>query len=56
MNIFKKVSSIVWGLGHVSGANLNPAVTLALLVTGEINIFKVFFYIPCQMLGKKLSK
>ena len=47
----KKVSTVVWGLAHVSGANFNPAVTLALLAIGETNIVRVLLYIPCQLLG-----
>ncbi len=39
----------------MSGANLNPAVSIALLVTGETNLVRVLFYIPCQLLGSILA-
>lgn len=45
------VASLVWCLGHIGGANLNPAVSIALLLTGESNIVRVIFYILFQMLG-----
>lgn len=49
------MASLVWCLGHVGGANLNPAVSIALLVTGESNLVRVFFYIACQLLGSMLA-
>ncbi len=48
---FDKVASLVWTLAHIGGANINPAVSVALLVTGESNIIRVLCYIGCQMLG-----
>ena len=51
----KKVATLVWTLANVSGANLNPAVSIALLVTGETNLVRVLFYIPCQLLGSILA-
>lgn len=38
-------------VGHVSGAHLNPAVTLGLLATCQISFFRAFFYMVAQMLG-----
>lgn len=49
-----------WGLavtfgiyvaGTISGAHLNPAVTLAMAVTGRMPWSKVFHYVAAQMLG-----
>lgn len=46
---------MVWGLGHVGGAHINPAVSLALFATGETNLIRVIFYIACQLLGSVLG-
>jgi glycerol uptake facilitator-like aquaporin len=42
-------------LGHVSGVNVNPAVTIALLITGEMNIIRAIAYICCQLCGALLG-
>lgn len=51
---------IAWGLavtfgiyasGKISGAHLNPAVTLALATTGRFQWSKVWYYIAAQMIG-----
>lgn len=51
---------IAWGLavtfgiyasGKISGAHLNPAVTLALATTGRFEWSKVWYYIVAQMIG-----
>ncbi|WP_295153715.1 MIP/aquaporin family protein [uncultured Brachyspira sp.] len=51
---------IAWGLavtfgiyasGKISGAHLNPAVTLALAATGRFQWAKVWYYILAQMIG-----
>nr|AHI85751.1 aquaporin 4B [Lygus hesperus] len=41
----------VQALGHVSGGNLNPAVTCGLLITGRITIIRAALYIAAQCLG-----
>ncbi len=54
------VITVTWGLavmfgvyvaGPLSGAHLNPAVTLALAATGQFAVEKVPMYIVAQMLG-----
>lgn len=35
----------------VSGANYNPAVSIALVFTGNLNLFKALFYIASQLAG-----
>lgn len=51
---------IAWGLavtfgiyvsGKISGAHLNPAITLALAATGRFQWSKVWYYILAQMIG-----
>ena len=51
---------IVWGLavafgiyvsGKISGAHLNPTITLALAATGRFQWSKVWYYILAQMIG-----
>lgn len=49
------VATIVWGIGHVSGGNINPAVTCALLVTRKISLAKAVFYIAAQSCGAILG-
>ena len=46
---------MVWIIGHVSGANINPAVSIALLFAGESNFIKVLLYIPLQLSGSCLA-
>lgn len=45
------IGTLVQTIGHVSGAHLNPAVTLAFLVGSQISVLKCVFYILSQMLG-----
>lgn len=51
---------IAWGIavtfgiyvsGKISGAHLNPAVTLGLAVTGRFSWSKVWYYVLAQMIG-----
>ncbi|XP_071766936.1 aquaporin FA-CHIP-like [Centroberyx gerrardi] len=45
------IATLAQSLGHISGAHLNPAVTLGLLVSCQISILRCVFYILAQMLG-----
>lgn len=49
------IATLAQSLGHVSGAHLNPAVTLGLLVSCQISVFKAFMYIIAQMVGAVLA-
>jgi aquaporin Z len=45
------VLTMVYAIGHVSGAHLNPAVTVGLWVGGRIKVGEVLPYIVSQVLG-----
>src|SRR5436190_8365931 len=45
------VLTIAYSLGHVSGAHLNPAVTIGFWASGNISASKVLPYIGSQLIG-----
>ena len=45
------LAAIIYLIGNVSGANLNPAVTFAMFLSGKLDIVRSFGYILAQMLG-----
>jgi aquaporin Z len=45
------VLTIAYSLGHISGAHLNPAVTVGLFVGGRISAKEIVPYILAQVLG-----
>ncbi|XP_067824384.1 aquaporin-1-like isoform X2 [Heptranchias perlo] len=45
------IATLAQSIGHISGAHLNPAVTLGLLVGCQISILRAATYILSQMLG-----
>uniref|UniRef100_A0A8C5P7C9 Aquaporin-5 n=1 Tax=Leptobrachium leishanense TaxID=445787 RepID=A0A8C5P7C9_9ANUR len=45
------IATLVQTFGHISGAHINPAVTLAFLVGSHISILRTVFYILAQLLG-----
>lgn len=45
------IGTMVQAVGHISGAHINPAVTVALLVGARISLVQTFFYVLAQMLG-----
>lgn len=45
------VGTVVQIFGHVSGAHINPAVTLAYFVGNQISIIRFVFYMILQVLG-----
>ncbi|XP_034039491.1 aquaporin-1-like [Thalassophryne amazonica] len=49
------IATLAQSLGHISGAHLNPAVTLGLLASCQISVFKAIMYIIAQMLGSALA-
>ena len=49
------VSLMIYGIGHISGAHINPAVTLALLATRKISSINAAGYIVFQLAGAILA-
>jgi MIP family channel proteins len=45
------VMVMIYAIGHISGAHINPAVTIAMLVTGKLGIRDSFAYIISQVTG-----
>ncbi|KAM4797483.1 aquaporin-2-like [Rhinophrynus dorsalis] len=45
------IGTLVQAVGHISGAHLNPAVTVAFLVASQISLFRAVCYICAQLLG-----
>src|SRR6476660_5494650 len=45
------VLTIAYSLGHVSGAHLNPAITIGFWVNGSLTSNKVLPYIGAQIIG-----
>nr|XP_060620028.1 aquaporin-5-like [Anolis sagrei ordinatus] len=45
------IATLVQSLGHISGAHINPAVTVALLVAQKISVLRAVAYIIAQIVG-----
>nr|XP_025040235.1 aquaporin-2 [Pelodiscus sinensis] len=45
------VATLVQAVGHVSGAHLNPAVTVACLLGSHLSFLRAVFYVAAQLLG-----
>ena len=46
---------MVYGVGHISGAHFNPAVTFGLWLKGDVEIEDLQFYIPAQLIAGILA-
>jgi len=46
---------MIYAGGHISGAHYNPAVTLAVFISGKINGMDSVFYILAQIIGASLA-
>lgn len=49
------IGTLVQSIGHISGAHLNPAVTVAFLVSSQISLFRAICYVCAQMLGAAIG-
>uniref|UniRef100_A0A8C5RBN8 Aquaporin-2 n=1 Tax=Laticauda laticaudata TaxID=8630 RepID=A0A8C5RBN8_LATLA len=45
------IGTLVQAVGHVSGAHINPAVTVACLVGSRVSFLRAIFYMVAQILG-----
>ncbi|XP_063318131.1 aquaporin-1-like [Pelmatolapia mariae] len=45
------IATLAECIGHISGAHLNPAITLGLVTSCRISILRALFYMLAQMLG-----
>ncbi|XP_061272160.1 aquaporin-2 isoform X1 [Bos javanicus] len=45
------IGTLVQALGHISGAHINPAVTVACLVGCHVSFLRAVFYVAAQLLG-----
>ncbi|NXX80751.1 AQP2 protein, partial [Urocolius indicus] len=45
------IGTLVQALGHVSGAHINPAVTVACLIGSQVSLVRAVFYVVAQLLG-----
>lgn len=45
------VATLAQCIGHVSGAHLNPAITLGLLASCQMSVLRALFYIVAQLVG-----
>ena len=46
---------MVYAIGPISGCHINPAITIAMLVSGKIGAKDSFFYIVAQVIGALLG-
>ncbi|XP_023126122.1 aquaporin-1-like [Amphiprion ocellaris] len=45
------IATLAFCIGHISGAHLNPAVTISFMTSCRMSILRAFFYVIAQMLG-----
>jgi aquaporin PIP len=49
------IAVLAAGVGPISGGHINPAVTFAMIITGQISIAKGLLYIVAQMVGAAIG-
>ncbi len=45
------VATMVWCIGHISGGHINPAITVALLITRKISVIRAILFVIAQAVG-----
>ena len=49
------VMAMIVALGHISGAHINPAITVAMAASGQLPLLRAGFYIAAQLAGGVLA-
>ena len=49
------ISVMIYTIGHISGGHINPAVTIAMLVSRKINLNNAIGYITFQIIGAVIA-
>jgi len=49
------IAAVIYSIGHISGAHINPAVTIALASTGRFPRSQVIQYVIAQLAGAALG-
>lgn len=51
IGFMEKQNTIFQAIGHISGAHINPAVSVAALIMGSVSLSKFLLYIAAQCIG-----